>query len=102
MRCKDCVVGMLGACGGDYCAAERAGLIEQAQAAAEQRGHVLGEFVKLKGRPMWEARCRRCGRTATICLDPEEAGQDLTGPALVEACPVEKSPDSAGSERPDS
>ncbi len=92
MRCRDCVVGVFGACGGDYCAAERAGLIEQAQVAAEQRGHVLGEFVKVKGKPTWEARCRRCGRIAAICLDPEGPGQDLSGPALVDPCPAEEPP----------
>ena len=86
MRCKDCVVGLFGACAADYCAAERAGLMEQAQAAAGQRGHTLGEFAKARGRPTWEARCLRCGRVAAICLDPECAGQDLSGPALVEDC----------------
>jgi hypothetical protein len=87
MRCKDCVVGLFGSCAGDYCAAERAGLVEQAQLAAELHGHALGEFAKVKGRPTWEARCTRCGRTATVCLDPECAGRDLSGPALSEGCP---------------
>ncbi len=86
MRCKDCVVGLFSVCQGDYCSAERSGLIELAQAAAEYHGHTLDEFVKLKDRPTWEARCLRCGLSATICLDPECAGQDLTGPALSEPC----------------
>ena len=86
MRCKDCVVGLFGACRGEYCAAERAGLIEQAQAAAKGHGHALGEFAQIKGRPTWEARCRRCGKAAAVCLDPECGGQDVYGEAVGEDC----------------
>ena len=86
-KCKDCVVGLLGVCGIDYCRQEREVLIEEAQQAAEQRGHSLTEFVKVKDHPIWEARCVRCGQLAAIHLDPVPNEADITGEALAGHCP---------------
>ena len=61
-------------------------MIEQAQHSAEQRGHALSEFVKVKGYPIWEARCVRCGRLAAVCLDPEPNEHDVYGDALSIDC----------------
>ena len=88
MRCRDCVVGLFDVCHGEYCAAERAGLIEQAQAAAAGRGHTLGEFVQVKRRPAWEAHCGRCGKVAGIRLDPQPGEQDVYGEAVTAVCPT--------------
>lgn len=90
MRCKHCVVGLFGACAGEYCAAERAGLVEQAQLAAQEHGHELGEFVQLKCRPDWEARCTRCGKVVGIRLDPAPGEADLYGEAVREGCAVKR------------
>jgi hypothetical protein len=89
-RCKDCVVGLLGACGTDYCGPERTALIEEAQRSAEQRGHTLAEFVKVKDYPIWQARCVRCGRLAAINLDPSPDEADIYGEALTVVCPERK------------
>lgn len=85
-KCKDCVVGLLGACAGDYCRVEREILIEQALEHAAEHRHVLGPFVKRKGAPVWEACCTRCGKTAAITLDPAPGEPDLSGEVLTTEC----------------
>jgi len=86
-KCRDCVVGLLGVCGVDYCRQEREVLIEQARQAAERRGHSLTEFVKVRNYPIWEALCVRCGRLAAINLDPVPNEADIYGEALAVNCP---------------
>ena len=86
-RCKDCVVGILGACGADYCYGERQGLVEEAEALAEGKGHVLGSFDKVKGLPVWRAHCVRCGRSAAIALDPGPGEPQVYGEATTGRCP---------------
>jgi predicted molibdopterin-dependent oxidoreductase YjgC len=86
-RCKDCVVGLLGACGLDYCRQEREALIEEALLSAEARGHALSEFVKVQDHPIWEARCVHCGQLAAVCLDPAPNEPDVYGEALTTDCP---------------
>jgi len=86
-KCKDCLVGLFGACSGDYCRVERGILIEQAQHLAGQHGHVLGEFVKVKNRPIWEARCVQCGQGVAVTLDPAPGEPDVYGDALTTPCP---------------
>jgi hypothetical protein len=87
-KCKNCVVALFGACGIDYCYAEREGLIEEAQRSAEQHGHSLGEFVKVPDHPIWQARCVRCGQLVAINLDPAPNEPDVYGEAASVACPV--------------
>ena len=85
--CKDCVaMGLLGVCD-DYCYEERQVLTDQARQSAEQRGHTLTEFIKVKDYAIWEARCVRCGQQATINLDPPPNGADVYGEATTTACP---------------
>ena len=86
-RCKNCVVGLLGACSEDYCQTERSLLIEQAQEAAKRQGHTLGEFVKVKDYATWQARCERCGQLVTINLNPEPGELDICGEGATAACP---------------
>lgn len=86
MGCKDCVVGALGTCSGDYCRAEREALIEWATDLAQGKGHQLGEFRKLKGEPVWEARCLRCGRSLSVALSPEPGQPDVSGEVTTEGC----------------
>jgi hypothetical protein len=86
-RCKDCAVGLLGACGIDYCRQEREALIEEALLSAEARGHAFSAFVKVKGQPIWEVRCVHCGRLAAVCLDPAPNEPDVYGEALTTDCP---------------
>ena len=90
-RCKGCTVGMFGACSLDYCYGERQGLIEEAQRFAQERGHVLSEFVKVKGYPVWQAQCARCGASAAIRLDPEPNEPEVYGHALSADCPSSES-----------
>lgn len=85
-RCKNCVVGLFRACAPDYCRQERQGLIENAHWFAEQRGHVLSEFIKLDGQPVWQARCVTCGRMVSVCLDPAPGERDLRGGVLEVGC----------------
>jgi hypothetical protein len=85
-RCKNCVAGLFGACGDDYCRTERQGLIEDARWTAEGRGHALEGFVKQKHVPVWTARCGRCGRSVTVRLDPAPGEPDLEGEALEVEC----------------
>jgi hypothetical protein len=87
-KCKNCVVGLFGVCGIDYCHAEREGLIEEAQRSAEERGHSLAEFVKVQDYPIWQARCVRCGQLAAINLDPAPNEPDVYGEAALVTCPV--------------
>lgn len=86
-RCKNCVVGLFGACGIDYCYSEREGLREEAERRAEQRGHTLTEFVKAKDYPIWQAQCVRCGQLAAINLDPMVNEPDVYGEAVNDNCP---------------
>jgi hypothetical protein len=85
-RCKNCVVGVLGACGPDYCYGERQGLIEEAEYLATRGGHALGSFDKVKGHPVWRARCVLCGRSAAIALDPGMGEPEVYGDATVSPC----------------
>ena len=106
IRCKECAVGLLGACRLDYCQAEREALIEQAQQAAEAYGHPLTEFTKVKDYPIWQATCSLCGQTVAINLDPPAGEPDIYGTAVASACPEtdvsEPEPTaSAGQEAPD-
>ena len=86
-RCKDCVVGLFGACGIDHCRQEREALIEQARRLAEQHGHTLAEFVKVKSYAIWQARCVRCGQSAAINLNPSPNEPDVYGEAVTTNCP---------------
>jgi len=86
-KCKNCVVWLLGVCGMDYCRQEREVLIEQAQRFADQRGHTLTEFVKVKGYAIWQARCVRCDWPAAINLDPPPNEPDIYGKAVTTNCP---------------
>jgi hypothetical protein len=84
--CKDCVVWLLSGCRTDFCLPEREPLMEKARQSAEQGGHTLTEFVKLKGRPIWQARCARCGWLAAINLDPSPNEACIYGEAVVVSC----------------
>ncbi len=84
--CRDCAVGLLGACNGDYCRAEREPLLEEAQLLAEQHAHVLTDWAKQKGVPVWQACGQRCGRGATINLDPAPGEFALEGNAITQDC----------------
>jgi hypothetical protein len=86
-RCKNCIVGLLGACGDDYCRSERESLIAQAREAAKQHGHKLGEFTKVKNYAVWQARCTQCGQMITINLNPESDEPDICGDAVTVECP---------------
>ena len=86
-RCKNCVVGVFGACGHDYCYGERAGLIEEAEYLATRGGHALGPFDKVRDHPIWRARCLRCGRSAAIALDPAPGELQVYGDATTTLCP---------------
>jgi hypothetical protein len=89
--CKDCVaMGLLGVCD-DYCREERQVLTDQARQSAEQRGHTLTEFIKVKDYAVWEARCVHCGQQATINLDPPPNGADVYGEATTATCPQSQS-----------
>ena len=85
-RCKDCVAGLFGACGVDYCRPERQGLIEDAQWTAAGRGHQLEAFAKLDGQAAWQSRCAVCGLEVTVRLDPAPGQQDLAGKVLEVDC----------------
>ena len=87
IRCKQCAVGLLGACSLDYCQTEREVLIVQARQAAEARGHTLTEFEKEKDYPIWRATCTQCGQRAAINLDPPTGEPDIYGEAVANACP---------------
>ena len=90
-RCRGCVVGLFGACGIDYCFAERQGLIEEAEQLAAEGAHALGPFVKVRGKPLWTSSCARCGRAATITLDPAPGAPEVYGDAVRAPCPVASS-----------
>ena len=85
-QCRDCVGRLLGACRGDACRVERRCLIEEAEARAAQLDHTLSRFVKLKDRPIWSARCTRCGRRAVIQIDPELHEPMVFGDATRVSC----------------
>jgi hypothetical protein len=86
-RCKECAVGLLGACSLDYCQTEREVLIERAQKDARAHGHTLAGFAKIKSHPIWQATCSLCGQTAAINLDPPTGESDIYGEAVANACP---------------
>jgi hypothetical protein len=85
--CKDCVVRIFGACRGEYCQPERIGLSEQAEREAAARGHVLGSFKKMRHYPIWQARCKQCGRIVAYTLDPAPGEPAIYGEALTVTCP---------------
>jgi hypothetical protein len=87
IKCKECAVGLLGACSLDYCRAEREALIEQARHAAEARGHTLTPFAKVDDHPIWQARCGLCGQMAAINLSPPTGEPDVYGEAVASVCP---------------
>ena len=62
-------------------------LIEQAQQAAEERGHTLSSFEKVKDYPIWQATCGQCGQTAAVNLDPPAGEPDVYGDAVSGVCP---------------
>jgi hypothetical protein len=104
IRCKECAVGLLGACSLDYCQTEREALIEQARQASEAYGHVLTGFAKVKDYPIWQATCELCGQMAAINLDPPAGQPDVYGEAVASACPDADMPEpaaTAGQEAPD-
>jgi hypothetical protein len=85
-RCKDCVaMGLLGICD-DYCREEREPLIDEARRSAEQHGHTLTEFDKVKDYAIWQAKCVRCGQLAAVNLDPPPNGADIYGEATTITC----------------
>lgn len=86
-RCKNCVVGLFGACRPDYCYGERQGLIEEAEYLAAQGGHVLGSFDKVEGHPIWRSYCVHCGQSAAIALDPAPSEPQVYGDATSTVCP---------------
>jgi hypothetical protein len=86
-KCKDCVAWLLGGCGtAEYCRPERECLIEEARDLAERGGHMLTEFVHVKGHPIWQAECTRCGQSVDINLDPEPDEACVNGDVLTVAC----------------
>lgn len=95
-KCKDCVVGLFGACGrnADYCRLERETLMDQARSLAGRWGHTLGEFIQVQGYSVWQARCLECGQAAFIDIDPATDGRVVYGDATAGRCP-------AASENPD-
>jgi hypothetical protein len=87
LRCKNCVVGLLGVCSEDYCLPEREWPTAEARRSAEEHGHTLTEFIKVEDHPIWQARCARCGRLAAVNLDPLPGEPDIYGEALTVNCP---------------
>lgn len=88
INCKNCVVGLFGVCHNmEFCHVERGILVEQAQQAAEQRGHTLAEFVKVKDYAIWQARCIRCDWLVAINLNPPPNEPDVYGEAVTITCP---------------
>ena len=87
-KCRACVADLLGACHEDFCRTEREALAEEAERRATQHGHTLGEFVKSKGCPVWQAQCIHCGKSAVICIDPMPGEADIDGEAVSARCPA--------------
>jgi hypothetical protein len=90
-KCRDCVVGVLGACN-DYCRPERKALMEQAHESANALGHTLTPFVQVGKRPIWKAHCVRCARSVTVQLDSRPDEPDIYGPAVTHPCAVREAP----------
>lgn len=84
--CSGCVAKLLGACRGDYCAAERVGIEEEVTRRAVANGHRLGPFVQERRRPLWRAHCERCGLEAAYTIDPEPGDPAEFGAALDQPC----------------
>ena len=84
--CRECAVGLLGACREDYCRSEREPLIEDASGLAAAHGHALSDFVKVSHRPVWQAHCLCCGRLVKINLDPVPNEPDVGGEACETDC----------------
>ena len=96
-KCGDCVAGLLGVCGGDFCYAERVTLVERARRVAAKLGHELGPFSKVKKHPVWEAHCDHCGYRAAITIDPKPGQPAVYGRAATTACPDHPQEDSPAS-----
>lgn len=78
--CKNCALGLLVACkDGVGCKQEREILIEEATYHAEQQGHSLTEFIKIKDVPKWQSVCKHCSGQVTIHLDPLPGEATITG-----------------------
>ena len=86
-ECKNCVVGVLGACSFEYCRTEREILLEEVLELATALGHRLSEFDKVKDYPVWQARCIYCGQLVAINLDPRPGESEITGGASSARCP---------------
>ncbi|MCJ7736130.1 MAG: hypothetical protein MUQ10_02290 [Anaerolineae bacterium] len=85
--CKECVAGRFGLChSGEYCRVEREVLVEEAVRIVEERAHVMGECVKVKGCSQWVLRCELCGRSVLLDLNPAPGEPDISGDALAEDC----------------
>ncbi|GEM_PF-2344740 len=89
-RCRDCVVGLFGACGrnADYCRLERETLMDQARSVAGRQGHTLGEFVQVQGYSVWQAQCLECGQSALIDIEPATDSPAVYGEATANRCPA--------------
>lgn len=87
-RCKNCIATLLGTC---YdmrpCQVEREMLEELTRHRAGERGHTLGEVVKVEGRAVFHARCVRCDMLAGFNLDPAPGELDIYGAAVENNCP---------------
>jgi hypothetical protein len=86
--CKDCVANLFGICREEYCYTERAALVERARRTADQLGHELTGFTKTEEQPVWQAQCTRCGRRATVTIDPEPGQPPISGEAVRADCPT--------------
>jgi len=86
--CKDidCVVEVFGRCRGEYCTAERRGLIERARQEARRLGHSLSPFEKVKDHAIWKARCEDCDLEAAVTLSAKPGEPEVYGEALSKAC----------------
>ena len=92
--CKDidCIIEVFGRCRGEYCTGERRGLIEQAQRRAQELGHTLTAFEKVKNCAIWRARCERCGLEAEITLSARPGEPSVYGEALSKKGPAAEAP----------
>jgi hypothetical protein len=85
--CRVCAAGAPGACSNAKgCETQRENLIEEATQAAGFLGHSVSKFTKRNGSPVWQARCRLCGRVLTISLDPADSREGVNGEAVSAAC----------------
>jgi hypothetical protein len=61
-------------------------LKEEAKAAAQFRGHTMGNFGTLVPGKSAEAVCQICGAAAWVDRDPAPNGIDIAGPAVAQNC----------------